>query len=133
MMMIHDPMALSFGNAVDLQRTIDLLHKAKDNMLVPTYAARTGEKTSAEQIAKLMSDETWFSASEAVAAGLADSVIGKQEVQAYVDPELFDYQRVPDQFSKPSRRTTPWNRKPKQPKTRCGTWRNASWPSPSAS
>lgn len=101
MMMIHDPMAVTWGNAEEMQKTVDLLKQVKDNMLIPTYAARTGEKTSPETLGQLMTEETWFSAEEAVEAGLADEVSANKEVSAYVDTEVFGYKHVPEKFTDP--------------------------------
>lgn len=72
-MMIHDAMTLCAGNATDMRETADLLDKASDN-LADVYASRSGRGTVADWRAE-MRKEVWYSAEEAVAAGLADEVL----------------------------------------------------------
>lgn len=69
-MMIHKAWTIMLGNADDLMREAALLEKIDEN-LADQYRARAGEAT--DWIAA-MAAETWFTADEAVAAGLADSV-----------------------------------------------------------
>jgi ATP-dependent protease ClpP protease subunit len=70
-MMIHDGFGLCVGNAADMQEMAALLDKTSNN-IASIYAARTG--VDAEQWRAAMRAETWYSADEAVAAKLADSV-----------------------------------------------------------
>ena len=65
-MMIHDAWALSAGDARTHNEIADVLLKI-DGQMAATYAARTGKDVAA--IRKMMSAETWFTASEAKAAG----------------------------------------------------------------
>lgn len=71
MFMIHKAWTLAWGNADDLQKTVDLLDKV-DGTLVDTYAKRTGQGDA--RIAEWMAAETWFTADEAVQHGFADRV-----------------------------------------------------------
>lgn len=73
-MMIHDAMALCGGNAADMRETADLLDKASDN-LADIYAERSGRGSAADWRAA-MEKEVWYSAQEAVDAGLADAIDG---------------------------------------------------------
>lgn len=70
--MIHDAWALTVGNAADHRRAADDLDRHSDN-LADIYATRTGRGT-ARSWRKAMEAETWYSADEAVQAGLADEV-----------------------------------------------------------
>ena len=70
-MMIHDGLGMGIGNAADLRELADLLDKTSDN-IASIYAERTGK--DATHWRALMRAETWYSADEAVAAGLADEV-----------------------------------------------------------
>ncbi len=72
MMMVHDGLGLAVGNAGDHREMADLLDKVSDN-IAGVYAARTGG-TSAEWRSTMIS-EKWFTATEAVEAGLADSIL----------------------------------------------------------
>jgi ATP-dependent protease ClpP protease subunit len=70
-MMIHDALMFTIGNAAELRNDADRLDKISDN-IANAYSARAGGEPKAWR--KLMLAETWFSDSEAVAAGLADKV-----------------------------------------------------------
>ena len=70
-MMIHDAWGLSVGNADDMRSLADQLDRTS-NTLAGLYAAKTGDDV--DDMRALMRAETWFSADEAVAAGLADRV-----------------------------------------------------------
>lgn len=73
-MMIHDPMVgiMGYFGVEELKSLIDELKVIK-NGIVEGYMAKT--KIEAEKLSKLMNDETWMTASEAVAYGFADEVI----------------------------------------------------------
>lgn len=73
-MMIHNPMVglLGYFNVDELKTMIDELKTIKGG-IVEGYMAKT--KMDAEKLSKLMNDETWMTASEAVAYGFADEVI----------------------------------------------------------
>ena len=73
-LMIHDGFGMGIGNAADMRQLADLLDKQSDN-IASIYADRTGQP--AETWRAAMRDETWYTAAEAVAAGLADNVLGK--------------------------------------------------------
>lgn len=70
-MMIHDGLSLCVGNAADMREAADLLDKCSDN-IADIYAQRAGG--TAKQWRDRMKAETWYSAKEAVTAGLADEV-----------------------------------------------------------
>lgn len=74
-MMIHDASGLCIGNASDMREMLDLLDRASDN-IASVYAERSGQGDVASWRAA-MGKETWYSAEEAVEAGLADSVDGQ--------------------------------------------------------
>jgi ATP-dependent Clp protease protease subunit len=71
-MMIHQAWTLAMGNSGDLRTTADLLDKV-DSSIVADYARKTGK--DAAEITQWMSDETWFTAAEAVGNGFADSIV----------------------------------------------------------
>jgi ATP-dependent protease ClpP protease subunit len=75
-MMIHDASMLTYGNPEQLREDADWLDKQSQN-IASIYAARAGG--SAADWRALMQAETWYTADEAVAAGLADRVSGKAE------------------------------------------------------
>ncbi len=74
-MMIHDPAVVVFMAMLDIA-TLDQLHtqlKSIKTGIVDTYAGKTG--LSAERISRMMAEETWMSAREAVNYGFANEII----------------------------------------------------------
>lgn len=84
-MMIHDATTLGGGNAADMRGIADLLDKQSDN-IAGIYAERTGKPV--EDWRTAMQSETWYTAQEAVDAGLADSVLAPGSVQNTWVPEI---------------------------------------------
>jgi ATP-dependent protease ClpP protease subunit len=74
-LMIHDGSALCVGNAANMRETAELLDRQSDN-IAAVYAERAGGDV-AEWRAR-MTAETWYTAAEAVAAGLADEIASTQ-------------------------------------------------------
>jgi ATP-dependent Clp endopeptidase proteolytic subunit ClpP len=73
-LMIHDAWGLAIGNAADMRDLADRLDHLSNN-IAAVYAAKAGGTT--EDWRAAMIAETWYSAEEAVAAGLADSLNDK--------------------------------------------------------
>lgn len=71
-LMIHRAWTLTEGNADDARKTLADLER-QDNKLAAIYAAKAGGEI--HDWLDAMSAETWYTAEEAVAAGLADAVI----------------------------------------------------------
>lgn len=90
--MIHNAWTFAYGNAADLKATAALLDKI-DGTLVQTYADRS--KQPADQITSWMAAETWFTAEEAVAAGLVDSVADTATAKASARWNLSAYAKAP--------------------------------------
>lgn len=85
-MMIHNPSGIAMGNASDFRELADLLDElGKD--IAGFYSARAGG--SVDQWLASMGAETWYSAQEAVDAGLADSVLGSDD-QSKDSAKVFD-------------------------------------------
>lgn len=70
-LMIHDGSGMCIGNAADMRELADLLDRQSDN-IAGIYAERAGG--TVKQWRARMLAETWYSAQEAVEAGLADEV-----------------------------------------------------------
>jgi ATP-dependent protease ClpP protease subunit len=70
-LMIHDAMSLCVGNAADMAEMAEQLNRQSDN-IAAVYASRAGG--TPEQWRDRMRNESWFTAQEAVEAGLADEV-----------------------------------------------------------
>ncbi len=72
-MMIHDAWGLVLGNAADMREMADRLDSVSNN-IASIYAGKAGG--TVEDWRAVMLGEKWYSAEEAVSAGLADSVDG---------------------------------------------------------
>lgn len=87
MLMIHDASGVCLGDAADMAKMAELLDAISDN-IASAYAAKAGG--TAPEWREAMRAESWYSAEQAVKAGLADEV-GKQRGQAEPDgdePEM---------------------------------------------
>lgn len=93
-MMIHDAWGFCSGNAQDFARYAKDLDRVSSN-IADIYAQKAGGKQSEWRDAMLA--ETWYSHDEAVAAGLADSVLDSdfkaefEEMSAKFDLGMFAY------------------------------------------
>lgn len=94
-LMIHDALTIAIGNASDFREAADLLDRVS-NTIASVYADRAGGTT--EDWRERMTAETWYSAEEAVNAGLADSVVGSEssekeaeELKNHLDLSIFAY------------------------------------------
>lgn len=75
-MMVHGGSGLCYGKKQDMKNMHDLLDKL-DGQMASIYAQRT-ERPAAEWMTQL-DEDTWYTAQEAVAAGLADRVAAPPE------------------------------------------------------
>lgn len=85
MMMIHKVSVGIYGNADDLKKTVEDIEKLEQNVL-EIYAEKTGK--SIDAIRALVDQETYFTAEEAVAFGLADEVDETQTIENRVDENI---------------------------------------------
>lgn len=95
-MMIHKPMLMSFGNANDLQKDIEVLNKIEDGVIIPFYEAKAKSKT--EVIKQMMSDETWLTAAE-IQEHFNVNLIDEEKTVENVKSDLFNtYRNTPREF-----------------------------------
>jgi ATP-dependent Clp protease protease subunit len=85
-LMIHDPSGLVMGTADDMRAMAEALDKIKGS-LVAGYAAKSGAPE--EDIAALMTKETWLDAAEAVELGFADRLAEPVRIAATFDVGRF--------------------------------------------
>lgn len=71
LMMIHNPWDCACGDASELRKAAETLDKMKET-IVGIYARRTGKDEG--ELATLMDEETWLSASEALDMGFIDTI-----------------------------------------------------------
>lgn len=89
-MMIHKASTIAIGNDDDMEYMRDLLAKQNTN-IANIYADRAGGKV--EDWITAMAAETWYSADEAVEAGLADEVgaTGNSKAENSWDLSIYNY------------------------------------------
>lgn len=75
-MMIHDASTICYGNAEEFAKIVEFLDKQSDN-IADIYVQQAGG--TVEQWRTAMKAETWYTADEALAAGLCDSVNNADE------------------------------------------------------
>lgn len=71
MVMVHNPMAISMGNAAELRKDADVLDKYLERML-PAYSEKTGK--TVEELKPLLDAETWYVGQEIIDNGFAMSM-----------------------------------------------------------
>ena len=87
-MMIHDGWTAAQGNSADMRKLADLLDRTSNN-IASVYADRAGG--SVEFWRDRMRDETWYSAQEALDAGLVDEVEGLSRSGGSFDTSMFNH------------------------------------------
>lgn len=92
-LMIHDASGLVIGNATDMHKMGDVLDHLSDN-IAAVYAEKAGGDLSVWRDA--MRAESWYSADEAVAAGLADRVDNPSAGTDTEPVEDEDQEQLPD-------------------------------------
>ena len=91
-LMVHNAWTLAMGDRNDMLNMASLLEKI-DGTIADDYERKSGAKR--EDVTGWMDAETWFTASEAKSAGLADSVIEAPKVKAQAW-NLGAYQHAPE-------------------------------------
>ena len=71
LMMIHNPWMSTYGNAADLRKAADDLDTIAKGAR-QAYLTKAGEKLDEERLTEMMDAETWLTAEECLALGLAD-------------------------------------------------------------
>jgi ATP-dependent Clp endopeptidase proteolytic subunit ClpP len=120
MMMIHDASGACMGNAGDMRELADLLDKVSDN-LAAIYADRSGRAAgpgNGSTWRDTMRAETWYTADEAVAAGLVHRVAERPQQDALAAVAGFDlsvFARVPERLRNTARPTAADGSQPHEP------------------
>jgi len=97
-MMLHEPYAATGGTAAEHLKMASALDRVRDAMVV---AYRKHSKKTKAEIEKILSQETWYSAQEAVDAGFAEEISdpdehGDGEMAAAFNPQILaKFRHVP--------------------------------------
>ena len=93
MMMSHKPWGIQGGDAEDMRKYADLLDKV-ENTLIPAYASKTGK--TPEELAEMLSAETWLNGKECVEQGFADKLAEPLVAMASIKSrQLEDFENLP--------------------------------------
>lgn len=76
--MIHRASSYADGNEGEMERTAQML-RTIDQGILNAYEAKCGGKTDRDTLEKLMKEETFMTAGEAVNRGFADGILWEQE------------------------------------------------------
>ena len=79
--MIHNPMTIAWGNANEIEKTVEHLRNM-EGTFHEMYAAKCGKDE--EQIKQWMDEETWFTAKRAVEEGFCDELLETEKAVACV-------------------------------------------------
>lgn len=122
MMMIHDPWSIVIGDARDMRAEAELLDKIAVQ-IVNAYARRSGQ--SEETIRQAMLAESWYTADEAIAFGLATDKLETVGAKDCTVPKEFGYKNMPRPRSAklpiPANRAAAMGRKLQLARTRSGS------------
>lgn len=87
-LMIHEGWTAAGGSAADMRKVADLLDRTSDN-IASVYADKAGGTVDFWR--NRMRDETWYSADEALEAGLVDEVEGKAKKADAFDLSMYNH------------------------------------------
>jgi ATP-dependent protease ClpP protease subunit len=83
LMMIHRASTISMGDADSLRKDAEVLEKCDKNIL-RIYAKKTG--LDFDTLAKMIADETWMDAEEALRLGFSDGITENTPAMAHLTP-----------------------------------------------
>lgn len=94
--MIHKPINICYGNAIDFKKCIDVLDTIENNTMIPLYLKKA--KVSEEEIKELINAESWLGA-EQTASVFDVNLIKEQKQVAACSSDIFKrYKNVPDKI-----------------------------------
>lgn len=95
-LMIHDAWGIAIGSSADMRTMADLLETTTGSIR-DVYVARTGNDD--DKVKNWMSEETWFTAAEAVEFGFAETIADNLRIAARIDPEKHKFRKAPSALS----------------------------------
>lgn len=99
LMMIHHAMTGAWGNAAQLRKAADDVERISQSMC-QYYLDKAGEKLSSDTLSKMLEEDTWLTAEQALEYGLCDEIIVANNSVAYAfdDNWAKHYKNVPKQL-----------------------------------
>lgn len=86
--MIHNPATFACGNAEDMRTAAGVLDTVRQT-IVNVYQKRTGEQLTTDELVKMMDDETWLTAEDALVYGFVDQIDEQSKVTNQVKDGLW--------------------------------------------
>jgi len=83
--MIHNPITFAYGNNQEMQKTVEMLDKVKNN-IIETYLSKT--KADKKTLSELMDNETWMDAETAKEYGFIDEIVDEEIGKEFVENKL---------------------------------------------
>lgn len=111
MIMIHKPVAHCYGNALELQKCIDLLNTVENSTMIPLYMKKALK--SKEEIQEKIKSESWMGSTESSMYFDINILEDTNKAVACVDSNIFkNYKNVPSNLrnlleKKPNKETQP--------------------------
>jgi ATP-dependent protease ClpP protease subunit len=97
LMMVHNPWTAAVGNPAELRKAAETLDGVRDSIIA---AYQWHSPLDAKAIGKLMDEETWMSADEAIGYGFANAKVEGLSAAASIDPRgAARVIRVPEQYA----------------------------------
>ena len=103
-MMIHLPSTRTSGDRGDHLRSVQMLDSTREAIL-NAYELKAGGKADRAEFRRMMSNETWLTAQEAVDCGLADGIIGLAPRGVFPPSKLMSRNVLHWSFSEPAQNT----------------------------
>ena len=91
-LMLHNPSTLIAGDSNEMRRMADVMDKVKSSMIV---SYRRHSQKSVAEIGAIMDAESWYTPTEAIAAGFADKIATPDDEDEYQDDDLAAAVRTP--------------------------------------
>lgn len=96
-LMLHKPMSITWGNANDMQKEIEILDKIENSEMIPMYMDKVKEGITEEVIKDLLAKESWLDFNEIQQYFNVTLLEDSKEIVACVDKDIFkNYKNVPE-------------------------------------
>lgn len=92
--MIHKPINICYGNALDFQKCIDVLNTIENSTMIPLYMKKA--KVDEEKVKELINAESWLGAKEVNDTFNVNLIKEQKQVAACVSNLFENYKNVPE-------------------------------------
>jgi ATP-dependent Clp protease protease subunit len=97
MMMVHNPWAMTSGNASDFRKMADNLDMIRQS-IIEVYKEKTG--LPEEKLIELMDAETWMTAKQAIEYGFANEIQDEKKIAASIDGDFLNCGNIKIEMSR---------------------------------